>query len=88
MPDAATIPNRAMPAPPSTALGTPSTIAETLGIRPRTTRITPAAVATNRERTPVSETRPTFCAKAVYGNVLKTPPMTVPSPSARRPSAS
>ena len=50
MPDAATIPNRAMPAPPSTARGTPSTTAETLGISPSTTRMTPAAVATQRER--------------------------------------
>ena len=31
MPDAATIPNSAMPAPPSTALGTPSTIGRDLG---------------------------------------------------------
>ena len=50
--------------------------------------MTPAAVATNRDRTPVSDTRPTFWAKAVYGNVLKTPPITVPRPSARSPSAS
>ncbi len=48
----------------------------------------PAAVATYRERTPVSATSPTFCANAVYGNVLKTPPSTVPRPSARSPSAS
>ena len=27
-------------------------------------------------------TRPTFCANAVYGNVLNTPPRTVPRPSA------
>lgn len=87
MPLAATMPNSAMPAPPSTARGTPSTSADTLGSRPRTTRIAPAAVATKRDRTPVSETSPTFCAKAVYGKVLKTPPMTVPRPSARRPSA-
>ena len=65
MPEAATIPNSAIPAPPSTALGTPSTIAETFGISPSTTRMTPAAVATKRERTPVSETSPTFWAKAV-----------------------
>ena len=34
------------------------------------------------------DTKPTFCANAVYGNVLNTPPSTVDSPSARSPSAS
>ena len=38
--------------------------------------------------TPVSDTRPTFWANAVYGNVLKMPPSIVDRPSARRPSAS
>ena len=35
----------------------------------------------------MSETSPTFWAKAVYGKVLKMPPSTVPRPSARSPSA-
>ena len=65
MPLAATIPNRATPAPPSTGSGMPSTTAAILGSRPRTTRITPAQVATWRVLTPVIATRPTFCAKAV-----------------------
>ena len=39
----------------------------------------PAVATTQRLRTPVIPTRPTFCAKAVYGNVLKTPPSTVDS---------
>ena len=46
MPLAATIPNSAMPAPPSTARGTPSTTDDTLGMTPSTIRMTPAAVAT------------------------------------------
>ena len=46
MPAAATIPNRAIPAPPSTARGTPSTMAEIFGMSPRMMRMPPAAVAT------------------------------------------
>ena len=85
-PDAATMPNSATPAPPRTALGTPSTTAPTLGTRPSTTRMPPAIVATYRDPTPVRLTSPTFCANAVYGKVLNIPPRTVESPSARSPS--
>ena len=87
-PLAATMPNSATPAPPSTGSGMPSTTAAILGSRPSSTRMMPAPVATWRVLTPVMATSPTFCANAVYGNVLKTPPITVPSPSARSPSAS
>ncbi|SKY05041.1 Uncharacterised protein [Mycobacteroides abscessus subsp. abscessus] len=44
-------------------------------------------MATWRDLTLVIATSPTFCANAVYGNVLKMPPSTVPAPSARMPSA-
>ncbi len=88
MPLAATIPNSATPAPPRTACGMPSTIPPSLGMRPSTISTAPAKVATKRDLTPVKETRPTFWAKAVYGKVLKMPPSTVDSPSARSPSAS
>ena len=64
-PLAATIPNSAIPAPPSTACGMPSTTPPSLGISPRTTSTPPANVATKRERTPLSETSPTFWANAV-----------------------
>lgn len=47
----------------------------------------PARGTTQRLRTRVMPTRPTFWAYAVYGKVLKTPPSTVERPSARRPSA-
>ncbi len=48
----------------------------------------PAVATTQRLRTRVMPTSPTFCAYAVYGKVLKTPPRTVERPSARSPSAS
>lgn len=48
----------------------------------------PAVATTQRLRTRVMPTSPTFCANAVYGKVLNTPPRTVERPSARRPSAS
>ena len=56
------------------------------GKRPSSTRIPPPAAHTQRLRTPVMPTSPTFCENDVYGNVLKTPPISVPSPSARSPS--
>src|SRR4051795_8578771 len=85
-PLAATVPNITRPAPPSTGAGTAATTAPSLGSRPSTTRMPPAVATTQRLRTRVMPTRPTFWAYAVYGKVLKTPPSTVDRPSARRPS--
>ena len=47
----------------------------------------PATAVTHRERTPVMDRTPMFCANAVYWKVLKMPPTTVAAPSARRVSA-
>ena len=84
-PVAATMPNITMPAPPSTNEGTDATMCAIFGNRPSAMRITPPMAATKRDRTPVTVTSPTFCENDVYGNVLNTPPITVPRPSARRP---
>ena len=86
-PDAATIPNSAIPAPPSTGAGIAATTDAVFGIKPSTISIPPATDVTHRERTLVIDSTPIFCANAVYWNVLKTPPSTVAAPSARRPSA-
>jgi hypothetical protein len=65
MPVAATMPNITMPAPPSTKVGTDSTSCASFGVRPSSSRMTPPATATQRERTPVTPTRPTFCENEV-----------------------
>ena len=65
MPVAATMPNITMPAPPSTTSGTASTSAAILGSRPSTSMMTPPATQTQRERTPVTPTSPTFCENEV-----------------------
>ena len=88
MPLAATMPNSAMPAPPSTGCGMPSTIAPIFGSQTEQDQHAAGEGGHVAAATPVIDTRPTFCANAVYGNVLKTPPSTVDRPSARRPSAS
>ena len=85
IPVAATIPNITMPAPPSTNGGMHATMYASFGNRPRSTRITPPAAHTQRLRTPVMPTNPTFCENDVYGNVLRMPPSSVPRASARSP---
>ena len=86
-PVAATMPNITRPAPPSTTCGTASTRAAIFGRKPSASMMQPPAAVTQRERMPVTPTRPTFCENDVYGKVLKMPPMMVPMPSARRPRA-
>ena len=46
IPDATTMPNKAIPAPPNTGCGIPVAISPTFGSRPRTMRMRPAAVTT------------------------------------------
>ena len=87
MPDAATVPNRTIPAPPRTAVGTAATTRPRTGSRPRITRIAPPAVTTKRLLTPVMATSPTFCAKALWVKVLRNGAMMLEAMSARRPSA-
>ena len=82
------MPNITRPAPPSTNSGTDSTSAAIFGSSPSTIMIAPPATQTQRLLTPVTLTRPTFCEKLVYGKVLKTPPISVPRPSVRRPAVS
>ena len=65
MPVAQTMPNMTMPAPPSTNCGTEATTVAILGNRPSISMITPPAAVTQRERTPVMPTRPTFCENEV-----------------------
>jgi len=60
-PVAATMPNITSPAPPSTTSGTASTKADIFGSRPRMSMMMPPVTVTQRERTPVTPTRPTFC---------------------------
>ena len=72
MPLAATVPNRASPAPPRTGSGTRATSAPRMGKRPRKTRIPPPTATTNRLLMPVIATRPTFWAKALTEKPLKT----------------
>ena len=87
MPLAATVPNSARPAPPSTGIGIVATIAPIFGNSPRTTRITPLAATTNRLLIPVIATSPTFWAKALAEKELSRPPETaVDRQSARRPA--
>ena len=64
-PVAATMPNMTSPAPPRTTTGTASTRAAIFGIRPSSSMITPPVAVTQRERTPVTPTRPTFCENEV-----------------------
>ena len=87
MPEAATVPKRTMPAPPSTGDGIAATTPPMTGSRPSTTRMTPPAVTTNRDFTPVIATRPTFCANADCVNELNTGETAEESMSARRPFA-
>ena len=65
MPVAATMPNMTMPAPPSTNGGTEATTCAIFGSRPSRNRITPPAAHTQRLRTPVMPTSPTFCENEV-----------------------
>ncbi len=87
MPVAATMPNMHRPAPPSTACGIDATTSPIFGNSPKASRMPPDTATTKRLRTPVMPTSPTFCENDVYGNVLKTPPMTVPRPSVASPRA-
>ena len=87
MPLAATVPNSTMPAPPSTGVGTAAMIRPRTGSRPRTTRIAPPALTTNRLFTPVMATRPTFCANALWVKELNTGDRALESMSARSPLA-
>src|SRR5699024_12657212 len=64
MPEAATVPNNTIPAPPRTGIGIAATTCPSHGTSPRTTIIPPPAVTTHLDLTPVSATSPTFCAKA------------------------
>ena len=84
MPTTATLANIAREAPPMTGCGMAATMAAALGSRPRKIMKTPAAVTTQRDFTRVRRTRPTFCAKQVYGKEFRTPPSRVDRPSARR----
>ncbi len=54
------MPNMTRPAPPSTTTGTDSTRAAIFGSKPRSSMMTPPVAVTQRERTPVTPTRPTF----------------------------
>ena len=65
MPTTATEANMARLAPPMTGEGMAATTAPALGTSPRTIIMAPAAVTTQRERTRVSRTSPTFWAKQV-----------------------
>ena len=65
MPTTATVANIASAAPPRTGRGTLATMAPIFGIRPITIMIAPAVTTTQRLRTRVSRTRPTFSAKQV-----------------------
>ena len=58
MPLAATVPNSASPAPPSTGIGIAATIAPIFGNSPRTTRIPPLAATTKRLLMPVMRDQP------------------------------
>jgi len=60
-PVAATMPNITRPAPPSTTSGTASTSAASFGNRPSSSMMPPPVTVTQRERTPVTLTKPTFC---------------------------
>ena len=71
MPVAATMPNITNPAPPKTTVGKDSTKAAILGITPKMIKMMPPATQTKRLFTPVTATKPTFCEKLVYGNVLQ-----------------
>ena len=64
-PVAATIPNITRPAPPSTTCGTASTSAAIFGSNPSSSMMTPPVTVTQRVRTPVTDTSPTFCEKDV-----------------------
>ncbi|MNT76494.1 hypothetical protein D3C72_2155050 [compost metagenome] len=59
------MPNITSPAPPSTNAGTASAVCAIFGITPMTSRMMPAATQTQRLRTPVTPTRPTFCENEV-----------------------
>ncbi|MNZ89963.1 hypothetical protein D3C78_1089070 [compost metagenome] len=69
----ATMPNMAMPAPPSTAGGIEATTKATLGSMLRAIRKPAAATVTKRLRTPVICTRPIFWAKDEWVKVFRKP---------------
>ncbi|MNY17817.1 hypothetical protein D3C86_1511580 [compost metagenome] len=73
IPVAATMPNIAIAAPPSTAGGIDATKNAALGSRLRTISSPPATMVTERQRTPVICTRPIFWAKEEWVKVLKNP---------------
>ena len=86
MPLAATVPNSASPAPPSTGSGIDAMIAPSLGTSPSATRMMPLTATTKRLLMPVIATRPTFCANALTGKPLSRPPeIVVARVSARSP---
>jgi hypothetical protein len=86
MPLAATVPNSASPAPPSTGRGIAAMTPPSFGTKPSASSLKPLVATTNRLRIPVMATRPTFWAKALAGNPLSNPPATaLDSVSARRP---
>src|SRR4029078_11275095 len=83
---AATVPNSASPAPPSTGSGIDAMIAPSLGTSPSATRMMPLTATTKRLLMPVIATSPTFCANALTGKPLSRPPeIVVARVSARRP---
>ncbi|MNY73193.1 hypothetical protein D3C86_2119250 [compost metagenome] len=64
-PVAATMPNITSAAPPSTYCGIEAAKKASLGRQPSTMRMPPAVAQTQRLRTPVTCTSPTFCAYEV-----------------------
>ncbi|MCY1177614.1 hypothetical protein D9M73_179290 [compost metagenome] len=85
IPAAATTPNMAIPAPPRAAVGIEAMIAPALGTSATEHISRPLMATTQRLRTPVRITSPTFSMKAMNGNAANIPAMVLARPLARRP---
>ena len=87
IPEAATIPNIMIPAPPKTGSGIIAISVATFGNSPRKKRIIPATVTTCLLATLVRGISPTFWLNEVLAPDPKNPAIKLPTPSAKSPFA-
>ncbi len=85
MPAAPTTPNITSAAPPSAAAGIEAKSAPIFGTSATAHSIRPQVATTQRLRTPVTITSPTFSMNAIYGKAANMPPIALARPLARRP---
>src|SRR5699024_12465301 len=87
IPEAATVPNSTMPAPPKIGMGIAATTWPSHGTSPSATMITPPAVTTQRDLIPDNATRHTLWANADWVKDPKNGAAAVANMSDRSPTS-